>query len=191
MNELTTSSRDRALSRTPRKINIPTSKDGEKKVSHYYGQLTFDYRTENNISPKLKQELDELIHNQNTISESQATEVAQAVFTWAMKHGCTHYCHWFQPLTGSTAEKHDGFIDLKDGKALEKFSANELIQGEPDASSFPNGGARSTFEARGYTSWDISSPFFIVEGLNGSTLCIPTAFVAYDIANVLHQIAND
>lgn len=179
MSQLTTKTRDRALTRSPRKISIPTSKNGERKVTNYYGQLTFDYRTEESISDKLKKELDELIQGQKPISVDQAKEVASVVFSWAMKHGCTHYCHWFQPLTGSTAEKHDGFIDINDGVAMEKFSSEELIQGEPDASSFPNGGARSTFEARGYTSWDISSPFFIVEGLNGSTLCIPTAFVAY------------
>ena len=83
------------------------------------------------------------------------------------------------PLTGSTAEKHDGFISFGEEGFIEKFGASELMQGEPDASSFPNGGSRTTFEARGYTAWDVSSPFFIIEGLNGSTLCIPTGFVAY------------
>ena len=97
----------------------------------------------------------------------------------AIKKGCTHFCHWFQPLTGSTAEKHDAFLTFGDGGIVEKFDASQLMQGEPDASSFPSGGARTTFEARGYTSWDISSPFFIVEGANGSTLCIPTAFISY------------
>jgi glutamine synthetase len=178
MNE-TSSTRDRALSRNPRKIIIPSTGEGDRHVANYYGDLTFDYRNEPSVPDQLKKDLDELLVSQNKIKKSQASQIAKVVFSWALKHGCTHYCHWFQPLTGATAEKHDGFIDLESGKALEKFSAGELTQGEPDASSFPNGGARSTFEARGYTSWDISSPFFIIEGLNGSTLCIPTAFVAY------------
>ena len=162
-----------------RKINIPTTERERGAASSYYGALTFDYRTQKNVPAKLKKELDELIVSQKPISPVQAEQMAELVYDWAIKNGCTHFCHWFQPLTGSTAEKHDGFIDLKNGQAVEKFSAGELSQGEPDASSFPNGGSRSTFEARGYTTWDISSPFFIIEGLNGSTLCIPTAFVAY------------
>ena len=98
---------------------------------------------------------------------------------WAIEKGATHFCHWFQPLTGGTAEKHDAFIDIEKGKFVQKFSPSQLIQGEPDASSFPHGGSRSTFEARGYTSWDISSPIFINENVNGKTLFIPTAFVSY------------
>ena len=178
MNEII-SNRDRALSRPSRKISIPSGQKEGGAASSYYGSLTFDYRTQKNVPAKLKKELDELIISQKPISPVQAEQMAELVYDWAIKNGCTHFCHWFQPLTGSTAEKHDGFIDLRDGKAVEKFSAGELSQGEPDASSFPNGGSRSTFEARGYTTWDISSPFFIIEGLNGSTLCIPTAFVAY------------
>ena len=94
---------------------------------------------------------------------------------WAVEQGCTHYCHWFQPLTGTTAEKHDAFIDMRDGEPILKFSGKNLIKGEPDASSFPNGGLRSTFEARGYTYWDCSSPVFI----RGNTLCVPTIFVGF------------
>jgi glutamine synthetase len=178
MNEVI-SNRDRALTRPSRKINIPSDQREKGSASSYYGTLTFDYRTQSNVPSKLKKELDELIVSQRPISQAQAQQMAELVYDWAIENRCTHFCHWFQPLTGSTAEKHDGFIDLKSGQAVEKFSAGELSQGEPDASSFPNGGSRSTFEARGYTSWDISSPFFIIEGLNGSTLCIPTAFVAY------------
>ena len=97
-----------------------------------------------------------------------------------MERGCTHYTHWFQPLTNSTAEKHDSFYGpTGDGNALAEFSGKELIQGEPDASSFPSGGIRSTFEARGYTAWDPSSPAFILENPNGALLCIPTAFTSW------------
>ena len=98
---------------------------------------------------------------------------------WALEHGATHYTHWFQPLTGITAEKHDCFLSpTAEGGAIAEFSGKELIQGEPDASSFPSGGIRVTFEARGYTAWDLTSPAYILENPNGTTLVIPTAFVA-------------
>lgn len=110
------------------------------------------------------------------IQRKIADQVAEAMKGWAISKGATHYTHWFQPLTGSTAEKHDAFFDLlPDGKALEKFGGGQLVQQEPDASSFPHGGIRNTFEARGYTAWDPTSPAFIY----GTTLCIPTIFVAY------------
>ncbi|KEF35284.1 MULTISPECIES: glutamine synthetase III [Deinococcus] len=109
-----------------------------------------------------------------------ADEVALAMKTWAMERGATHYTHWFQPLTGSTAEKHDAFVSPNgDGLAIAAFSGKELIQAEPDASSFPSGGLRATFEARGYTAWDPSSPAFIMRHSNGATLCIPTAFASW------------
>src|SRR6202522_1355987 len=109
-----------------------------------------------------------------------ADQVAQAMKEWAMEKGATHYTHWFQPLTGSTAEKHDSFYGPDgEGSALAEFSGKELIQGEPDASSFPSGGIRATFEARGYTAWDVTSPAYILENPNGTTLCIPTAFVSW------------
>ncbi len=100
---------------------------------------------------------------------------------WALEKGATHFTHVFQPLTGSTAEKHDSFFEPagSEGKALAGFSGKELIQGEPDASSFPTGGVRDTFEARGYTAWDPTSPAFILENPNGSLLCIPTAFASW------------
>ncbi|MCG2460966.1 glutamine synthetase III [Flavobacteriaceae bacterium F89] len=110
------------------------------------------------------------------IDRKIANQVAEGMKAWAIARGATHYSHWFQPLTGSAAEKHDAFFDLlPDGTALEKFGGGQLVQQEPDASSFPNGGIRNTFEARGYTAWDPSSPAFVY----GSTLCIPTVFVAY------------
>jgi glutamine synthetase len=114
------------------------------------------------------------------LDASLADSVAQAMREWAMEKGATHYTHWFQPLTNLTAEKHDGFFEpVGDGTALAEFSGKELIQGEPDASSFPSGGIRATFEARGYTAWDPTSPAFVLENPNGALLCIPTAFVSW------------
>ncbi|WBA43257.1 glutamine synthetase III [Hymenobacter canadensis] len=114
------------------------------------------------------------------VERSVADAVASAMKTWAMAKGATHYTHWFQPLTGATAEKHDSFFDLNsDGRPIENFKGSALVQQEPDASSFPNGGIRNTFEARGYTAWDPTSPAFIIETAGAKTLCIPTIFVAY------------
>jgi glutamine synthetase type III len=113
-----------------------------------------------------------------------AETIASVAREWATSHGATHFTHWFQPMTGLTAEKHDSFVDLNvqlagELKVLEKFSGSQLTQSEPDASSFPSGGVRSTFEARGYTAWDPSSPMFLVESENGRTLCIPSVFISY------------
>jgi glutamine synthetase len=114
------------------------------------------------------------------LSREDADIVAEAMKRWALDHGATHYTHWFQPLTGRTAEKHDSFFQLSpDGKVSEEFTGDTLVQQEPDGSSFPGGGLRSTFEARGYTAWDPSSPAFILELVEGKTLCIPTIFVTY------------
>ncbi|MCI0414019.1 glutamine synthetase III [bacterium] len=151
------------------------------RISDYYGLNTFGHK-------KMKERLPEKVYEKlrNTISHGEridvsiATEVAAAVKEWAVEHGATHFCHWFQPQTGLTAEKHDAFLTLTgEGEPIEKLSASQLIQGEPDASSFPSGGMRSTFEARGYTAWDPSSPMFLMEGPNGSTLCIPSVFISY------------
>jgi glutamine synthetase len=115
-----------------------------------------------------------------TLDTALADSVAQAMKGWALEKGATHFTHWFQPLTGMTAEKHDSFYGpTGDGNAIAEFSGKELIQGEPDASSFPTGGVRATFEARGYTAWDPTSPAFIMENPNGALLCIPTAFVSW------------
>ena len=126
-------------------------------------------------------EIEEVIANGGELSKSTADVVAKAMKDWAVEKGATHYTHWFQPLTGITAEKHDSFITHPDadGKMIMEFSGKELIKGEPDASSFPSGGLRATFEARGYTAWDITSPAFLKETAVGSTLCIPTAFCSY------------
>jgi glutamine synthetase len=123
------------------------------------------------------------------LDTSLADAVAQGMKDWAMENGATHYTHWFQPLTGSTAEKHDSFYaPVGDGTAIAEFSGTELIQGEPDASSFPTGGIRATFEARGYTAWDPTSPAFILENPNGALLCIPTAFTSWTGEALDHKI---
>ena len=123
------------------------------------------------------------------LDTSLADAVALAMKEWALERGATHYTHWFQPLTGSTAEKHDSFYaPTSEGTALAEFSGKELIQGEPDASSFPTGGIRATFEARGYTAWDPTSPAFILENPNGTLLCIPTAFASWTGEALDHKI---
>jgi glutamine synthetase len=123
------------------------------------------------------------------LDTSLADAVAQAMKEWALENGATHYTHWFQPLTGSTAEKHDSFYGpVGDGTAMAEFSGKELIQGEPDASSFPTGGIRATFEARGYTAWDPTSPAFLLENTNGALLCIPTAFASWTGEALDHKI---
>src|SRR5579884_2756840 len=123
------------------------------------------------------------------LDTSLADAVALAMKEWALERGATHYTHWFQPLTGSTAEKHDSFYSpTGEGTALAEFSGKELIQGEPDASSFPTGGIRATFEARGYTAWDPTSPAFILENPNGALLCIPTAFASWTGEALDHKI---
>jgi glutamine synthetase len=113
------------------------------------------------------------------LDHALADQVANAMKEWAVERGATHFTHWFQPMTGSTAEKHDSFASIEDGKLIMEFSGKALIKGEPDASSFPSGGLRATFEARGYTAWDPTSPAFLRETTNGSTLCIPTAFCSW------------
>ena len=118
-----------------------------------------------------------------TLARTELLQVADAVAAamkdWALEKGATHYAHVFYPMTGLTAEKHDSFLEpISDGQTLAEFAGKTLIQGEPDASSFPSGGLRSTFEARGYTGWDVTSPAYILENPNGNTLCIPTVFVS-------------
>jgi glutamine synthetase len=151
------------------------------KVSSYFGENTFGLETmSKHISKHTFEAFKNWISEGKVISLAQANEIADAMKNWAMSKGATYYTHWFQPMTGLTAEKHDSFISITGpGKVIEKFSGNKLIQGEPDASSFPSGGIRATFEARGYTAWDPSSPAFIIESTLGKTLCIPTIFISY------------
>ncbi len=145
-----------------------------KRISEYFGEMAFTKKQmQSTLSPQVYKRVKDAIENRKKIDIETADAVAAAVKNWAMERGVTHYTHWFQPLTGATAEKHDSFFDPS--KGIENFRAEALVQQEPDASSFPNGGIRSTFEARGYSAWDPSSPIFIY----GKTLCIPTIFVAY------------
>ena len=172
MPKLRFSALEELLNREPRKVEgtrIPTS--------DYYGELVFD-------RPKMKKYLSkeaflhviETMDKGTRIDRKMADQIALGMKAWAMEKGATHYTHWFHPLTDGTAEKHDAFLTFGEfGSMVESFSGSLLVQQEPDASSFPSGGIRNTFEARGYTAWDVSSPAFIV----GTTLCIPTIFVSY------------
>jgi glutamine synthetase len=149
--------------------------------ANVYGENVFSVAVQRQRLPKaVFRQLEATIAKGEPLEASLADAVASAMREWAMERGATHYTHWFQPLTGSTAEKHDSFYGpTGDGSAIAEFSGKELIQGEPDASSFPTGGIRATFEARGYTAWDPSSPAFILENPNGALLCIPTAFTSW------------
>ncbi|GAA3942144.1 glutamine synthetase type III [Chitinophaga oryziterrae] len=151
------------------------------KITEVFGINVFTGKAmRENLSDEAYKSLNNSIKAGTKIERKMAEQIASGMKQWAMKKGVTHYTHWFQPLTGTTAEKHDSFFTLKgDGTALETFDGDALVQQEPDASSFPNGGLRATFEARGYTAWDPSSPPFILEQGAGKTLCIPTIFVAY------------
>jgi glutamine synthetase len=146
-----------------------------------FGSNTFDLQAMKQKLPKpIFQSLQETIRRGTKLDPGIANEVAHAVKEWSLEKGATHFCHWFQPQTGLTAEKHDAFLTFDDeGQPMERFSGAQLIQSEPDASSFPSGGMRTTFEARGYTAWDPSSPIFIVDGPNGKTLCVPSVFISY------------
>ncbi|WP_462279958.1 glutamine synthetase III family protein [Salinivirga cyanobacteriivorans] len=154
-----------------------TPKQEHQKVSEYFAQYVFTHeKMQNYLSQKAYNEFQQSISNNQPISLQLADQIASAMKGWAMEHGATHYTHWFQPLNGATAEKHDAFIDFAGGNHnLERFSGKLLVQQEPDASSFPSGGMRNTFEARGYTGWDPTSPAFLIDG----TLCIPTVFISY------------
>ena len=162
----------------------------EKKVSHYSGKKISKLFASNVFTGRAMREylsdeafksLNHSIKNGTKLDRKMADQIAAGMKAWAEERGVSHFTHWFQPLTGTTAEKHDSFFTIKsDGTAIEIFDGDALIQQEPDASSFPNGGIRATFEARGYTAWDPSSPAFIMETAFGKTLCIPTIFIAYN-----------
>ena len=151
------------------------------KITGIFGESVFTLKTAREfLSDEAYKSMVTSIRGGKKIDRSVASQIANGIRAWAESKGVTHYTHWFQPLTGTTAEKHDSFFTLKsDGTAIEEFDGAALIQQEPDASSFPSGGLRATFEARGYTAWDPSSPAFIIETGDGRTLCIPTIFVAY------------
>lgn len=168
--------------RTPRRFDPPRDESGKRlRVSEFYGVNVFDIQKMKEKLPKdIFTKLLSTIETGKKLDPEIANTVAHAIKEWALARGVTHFCHWFQPQTGTTAEKHDAFLTFDDnGRTIEKFSGAQLIQSEPDASSFPSGGMRTTFEARGYTAWDPSSPVFIVEHTNGKTLCIPSVFISY------------
>ena len=158
--------------RRPVKVDYPS-----EKLADYYGNHVFDRKKMQEYLPsEAYKAVINAIEKGTPINREMADMIANGMKNWAKTFNVTHYTHWFQPLTDGTAEKHDGFIEFgDDGNVIERFSGKLLIQQEPDASSFPNGGIRNTFEARGYTAWDVSSPAFIVD----STLCIPTIFISY------------
>jgi glutamine synthetase len=155
--------------------------EGPAKITSIFGENVFTNKVAREyLSDEAYKSLVASIRSGKKIDRTMASHIANGIRAWAEKKGVTHFTHWFQPLTGSTAEKHDSFFTLKsDGTPIEQFEGDALIQQEPDASSFPSGGLRATFEARGYTAWDPSSPAFIIEIGHGKTLCIPTIFVSY------------
>ena len=160
---------EQAGNRTFPEVTAPSN-----KISDYFGVNAFGLeRMKETLSPDVYKKVNYYIDKGKKIDTETADAVAAAVKTWAMTKGITHYTHWFQPLTGATAEKHDTFFD--GNEKIEKFKGSALVQQDPDASSFPSGGIRMTFEARGYTAWDPSSPIFIW----GNTLCIPTVIMSY------------
>jgi glutamine synthetase len=155
--------------RTRVRVDLPSP-----NVSKFFGENVFGTeQMRGTLAPAVYKKVSQAIKNHEKIDETTADAVAAAAKSWAMAKGASHFTHWFQPMTGGTAEKHDSFFDALSG--IEKFKGSELVQQEPDASSFPSGGIRTTFEARGYTAWDPTSPMF----LYGNTLCIPTIFVSY------------
>jgi glutamine synthetase len=162
--------------RKPIPVQVPS-----EKTSNFYGINVFSTQIMRNYLTKDAYEaVVKAIQSGDTIDRKLADQVANGMKHWALSKGASHYTHWFQPLTGTTAEKHDSFFEpAENGQPIEKFSGGALVQQEPDASSFPSGGIRNTFEARGYTAWDPSSPAFIMENTSGKTLCIPTIFVSY------------
>ncbi|MDZ4844515.1 MAG: glutamine synthetase III [Chitinophagales bacterium] len=165
------------FSRTKVEVHPPA-----QRISEYFGSNVFnDDAMRKYLSAEAYQSIRSSIEKGSKIERGIADQVAASMQAWAIGKGATHFTHWFQPLTGATAEKHDSFFSLtKEGRGIESFSGSSLVQQESDASSFPSGGIRSTFEARGYSAWDPSSPAFIMEIGNGKTLCIPTIFVSFN-----------
>ncbi len=164
-----------ALSESRNRISLPIT-EGEKRSALFGRNVFNNEKMQQFLSEEAYEKVQAAIFSGNKIDRKIAGQVAEGMKAWALSLGATHYTHWFQPLTGATAEKHDAFFDVQpDGRALERFGGKQLVQQEPDASSFPSGGLRNTFEARGYTAWDPTSPAFIYK----TTLCIPTIFVSY------------
>ena len=169
---------------TEREVHMPAALDengAHPRTSEYFGENTFGVRQmRDKLSRDTYAKLLAAVRHGKKLDVDIAPRVAQAIKEWAIGKGATHYTHWFQPQTGLTAEKHDAFLSFDDGQPMEAFGASQLIQSEPDASSFPSGGLRATWEARGYTAWNPASPVFIAEWAGVKTLCIPSVFVGYN-----------
>ena len=162
----------RKIANQERSVYVPN----DNRFDHFAENVLDDNKLQNYLSKSAFKEMTQASHKGTQINRSLAEQIAQAMKVWALEKGATHYTHWFQPLTGATAEKHESFLDFtKTGDAIAALDGSQLVQQEPDASSFPSGGIRNTFEARGYTAWDPTSPAFLF----GKTLCIPTIFVSY------------
>ena len=154
----------------------------DKNSIEAFGEYVFDdAQMRKRLPEDVYNNLRNIIERGGELDLKKADIIAHEMKEWAIEQGCTHYTHWFHPLTGVSAEKHDSFLSpSKEGDFIIKFGGKELIKGEPDASSFPSGGLRATFEARGYTAWDCTSPVFVRKDAAGATLCIPTAFYSYN-----------
>ena len=178
------------MSKTQAPDTSSISRLDQVKVSQYFGCNTFSERTmRERLQKDFYKSYRQSLKRSEPLSPEVAKSVALAMKEWAIELGCTHFTHWFLPMTGATAEKHDAFIMWDEpGQVTERFSGGMLTQGEPDASSFPSGGLRATFEARGYTAWDPASPAFLMEGPLGKTLCIPTAFIGYHGEALDHKV---
>ena len=188
------SARLSVATRRPRSFAVPRLPDGHRApVSSFFGRHVLDLiKLREKMPREMYNALLSTLRQGTPLTRDVSEAVALVARDWALSHGATHFTHWFQPMTGMTAEKHDAFIDLNvqisgELRVLEKFSGSQLWQSEPDASSFPSGGMRSTFEARGYTAWDPSSPMFLVESTNGRTLCIPSAYISYHGHSLDHK----
>lgn len=177
---MTSAARIAAISLIARKTPVAAGSGPSPQLPELFGANVFGQeQMRSRLSESAYKALRSCMEHGQELDPALADQVANAMKEWAVERGATHFTHWFQPMTGSTAEKHDSFANLEDGKLLLEFSGKALIKGEPDASSFPSGGLRATFEARGYTAWDPTSPAFLRDTANGSTLCIPTAFCSW------------
>ena len=159
---------------------LPPAAASKVGISNYGEDVFGEAAIRKHLAKDTAQKLLATLAGESPFDPNIANDVAHGMKEWALERGATHYTHWFQPMTGGTAEKHDAFLELHEhGEAILEFSGKNLVMGESDASSFPSGGLRCTFEARGYTAWDTTSPAFIKRHSNGATLCIPTVFCSY------------
>ena len=177
---MSAAARAAAIQLIARKTPVAADTNPRTPVPELFGANVFGLdQMRSRLSETAYRSLRSCMEHGQELDPALADQVANAMKEWAVERGATHFTHWFQPMTGSTAEKHDSFANIENGKLIMEFSGKALIKGEPDASSFPSGGLRATFEARGYTAWDPTSPAFLRETTNGSTICIPTAFCSW------------